>query len=283
MTPTAMLFPGQGSLTPDAADHARSLAPELVERAGQLLGADPFERAAESTAFAQPAIYAASIAGWRERRASVDDDEIVAMAGHSLGELSALAAAGAVDVETGLELVVLRGHLMEEAARRSARDGGMLALLGGGPERAAALAHEYGLTIANDNAPGQLVLSGERDAIEELAAVARAEGFKSIVLDVAGAFHSPSVAAAQEPFLAELRKVDWKRLGVPVISGFTAAPFDDIAAELAQALVNPVRWREVMTALFDLGARDFVDLGPGRVLARLVPRNLPAEAHALSR
>jgi malonyl CoA-acyl carrier protein transacylase len=205
------------------------------------------------------------------------------MAGHSLGELSALAAAGAVDVERGLELVVLRGHLMEEAARQSASDGAMLALLGGGPERATELAHEHGLTVANDNAPGQLVLAGERDAINELASVARAEGFKSIVLDVAGAFHSPAIAAAREPFLAELRKVDWKQPPVPVISGFTAAPFDDIAEELAQAVVNPVRWRDVMTALYDLGARDFVDVGPGRVLARLVPRNLPEGAHALSR
>jgi [acyl-carrier-protein] S-malonyltransferase len=281
MTQTAVLFPGQGSLTSDAPDDARRLCPELVDRATQLLGADPFEHAAESTAFAQPAIYAASIAGWRERRDSLD--EIIAMAGHSLGELSALAAAGAVDIEQGLELVVLRGRLMEEAARRSSSDGGMLALLGGGPERATELAHEYGLTVANDNAPGQLVIAGERDAIKELASVARAEGFKSILLDVAGAFHSPAIASAREPFLAELRKVDWKRPAVPVISGFTTVPFDDIAEELSQAVVNPVRWRDVMTVLYDLGARDFVDVGPGRVLARLVSRNLPEGAHALSR
>src|SRR4051794_28347249 len=125
MTPTAVLFPGQGSLTGDAAEHARSVWPELVELASELVGADPFEHASESSAYAQPAIFVASLAGWREHREQLDD--IVAMAGHSLGELSALAAADAVDAEEGLRLVVLRGRLMADAAPQ---DGGMLALLG---------------------------------------------------------------------------------------------------------------------------------------------------------
>ena len=281
MPPTALLFPGQGSLTADAADHARATWPELVELACELVGDDPFERAAESTAYAQPAIYVASMAGWRERE---DAGAVVAMAGHSLGELSALAAAGAVGVDEGLRLVVLRGRFMEGAARAAAGQGGMVALLGGTPEVAADLASRHGLTIANDNAPGQLVLSGARESIDALTGTARAEGVKSIVLDVAGAFHSPSIAEAEAPFRSVLEQVEWKAPTVPVISGLTAAPFTDIPAELAHALVNPVRWREVMTALFDLGARDFVDVGPGRVLARLVPRNLPAaEAHVSAR
>src|SRR4051794_12928374 len=107
MTPTAVLFPGQGSLTPDSGDRARSVCPELVELATALAGGDPFERAHESTAFAQPAIFLASTAGWRERQI----DDVVAMAGHSLGELSALAAAGAVATEDALALVVERGRL----------------------------------------------------------------------------------------------------------------------------------------------------------------------------
>jgi [acyl-carrier-protein] S-malonyltransferase len=281
-TPTAVLFPGQGSLTPDSGDHARDVWPELVELASELTGDDPFERAPESTAYAQPAIYAASLAGWRERRDALPS--VVAMAGHSLGELSALAAVGAVPVEEGLRLVVLRGRLMADAAARAESDGGMVALLGGTPEAAAALARERGLTLANDNAPGQVVLSGERTVIKGLAADARSEGFKSLVLDVAGAFHSPAIASAEAPFRAALREVDWQAPSVPVVSGLTAEPFSDIPTELARALVSPVRWREVMTALFDLGARDFVDVGPGRVLARLVPRNLPElEAHAAAR
>jgi malonyl CoA-acyl carrier protein transacylase len=280
MTPTAVLFPGQGSLTEDAGEHARSVWPELVELACELVGDDPFERAHDSTAFAQPAIFTASLAGWREHRDELTD--VVAMAGHSLGELSALAAADAVDVEEGLRLVVLRGRLMDAAAREAVSEGGMLALLGGRPRDAAALARDFGLTLANDNAPGQVVLSGDRAAIKELSARARSEGFKSLVLDVPGAFHSPAIAAAEEPFRAELRKVAWRHPRVPVISGLTGSRFVDFADELARALVSPVRWRDVMAALGVLGARDFVDVGPGRVLARLVPRNLPdLEGHAL--
>ena len=279
MTPTAVLFPGQGSLTSDAGDHARAVCPDLVKHATELVGSDPFERAHESTEFAQPAIFLASIAGWRENEVP----DAVAMAGHSLGELSALAAAGAVAVEDALRLVVLRGRLMQVAAVEDGGDGGMVALLGGETADAERLAAEHGLAIANDNAPGQLVLSGHAGQIEALRQVARNAGFKAMVLDVAGAFHSPAVASAREPFLEELRATDWSEPSVPVVSGVTAAPFTDFAQQLADALVAPVRWREVMVALFDLGARDFVDVGPGRVLARLVPRNLPElKAHALA-
>src|SRR3954454_15097417 len=107
---TAALFPGQGSLTPDSEEYARRMWPELVELACDLAGDNPFERAAESTAYAQPAIYVTSLAGWVERK--MDAAEIAGMAGHSLGELSALAAAGALDPIEGLRLVVLRGQLM---------------------------------------------------------------------------------------------------------------------------------------------------------------------------
>src|SRR3954462_7898177 len=113
MTPTAVLFPGQGSLTSDAPDRARAVCPELVEQASELVGDDPFNLAHERTDFAQPAIFVSSIAGWRERELP----DVVAMAGHSLGELSALAAAGAIAVEEALRLVALRGRLMQEAAQ----------------------------------------------------------------------------------------------------------------------------------------------------------------------
>jgi [acyl-carrier-protein] S-malonyltransferase len=276
MTPTAVLFPGQGSLTPEAPDHARATTPQLVDLATELIGDDPFRLAHERTDYAQPAIFAASMAGWRER----DVENVVAMAGHSLGELSALAAAGAVAVEDALRLVVLRGRLMQDAAQGNG--GGMVALLGGEAEDARRLASEHGLSVANDNAPGQLVLSGPLAGIETLTVSAREHGFKAITLDVAGAFHSRAVASAREPFLEALREARWSAPTVPVVSGVTAAPFTDAPQQLADALIAPVRWREVMTALFDLGARDFVDVGPGRVLARLVPRNLPELKHALA-
>jgi [acyl-carrier-protein] S-malonyltransferase len=277
MTQTAVLFPGQGSLTPDSPDRARNVCPELLALATELVGDDPFRFAHERTDYAQPAIFVASMAGWRER----DVDDVVAMAGHSLGELSALAAAGAISVEDALRLVVLRGRLMQEAAQGAG--GGMVALLGGEPEAAAQLASEHGLTMANDNAPGQLVLSGPLASIDAIARSARSQGFKALALDVAGAFHSPSVAVAREPFLHALRAVNWTEPSAPVISGATVTPFSDPPTQLADALVAPVRWREVMAELYARGAREFVDVGPGRVLARLVPRNLPElEKHAIA-
>jgi malonyl CoA-acyl carrier protein transacylase len=277
MTQTALLFPGQGSLTPDAPEHARDVCPQLVELASDLLGDDPFKLAHDRTDYAQPAIFLASMAGWRER----DVPDVVAMAGHSLGELSALAAAGAISVEEALRLVIVRGRLMQDAAQ--AGGGGMVALLGGDAGQVEAIASEFSLSVANDNAPGQVVLSGPLAGVEALKRVARERGFKALVLDVPGAFHSHAVLPAREPFLEALREARWSAPAVPVVSGVTAAPFADAPQQLADALVAPVRWREVMTALFDLGARDFVDVGPGHVLARLVSRNLPeVEAHALA-
>jgi [acyl-carrier-protein] S-malonyltransferase len=271
---TAVLFPGQGSLTADARDHALDVVPDLVERASELVGEDPFDRPQESTRFAQPAIFVASMAGWRERQDALSD--VGAMAGHSLGELSALAAAGALRTDDALKLVVLRGRLMADAAAENP-GGGMVALLGATPERAAELAAEHGLEVANDNAPGQVVLSGRRARIDAVIQAARDEGLKAMTLDVAGAFHSRDMSAAELPFLLALEDVPMSRPHVPVISGYAGRPFADVQLELARALVRPVRWREVMAALVGMGARRFVDVGPGEVLARLVKRNVRIE------
>jgi malonyl CoA-acyl carrier protein transacylase len=270
MEPTAILFPGQGSLTADAGPQARDRWPELVDRACALVGADPFERAADSTRFAQPAIFVASMAAWRERQDELADAD--AMAGHSLGELSALAAAGALRVEDALALVVLRGSLMGGAA--DARPGGgMVALLGTTPDEAAELAERHDLQVANDNAPGQVVVSGDAPGLRSFTADAREQGLKAMELDVTGAFHSRAMAVAEQPFRRALEQVRITAPRVPVVSGCTASPFTDIPVELARALAAPVRWRETMAALARLGASRFVDIGPGAILARLVKRN----------
>ena len=261
---TAILFPGQGSLTSDAADHARSSWPELV-------GEDPFDRPSASTRLAQPAIFVASMAAWRERDDGLRD--VCAMAGHSLGELSALAAAEALTVDDALKLVVLRGRLMADAAAERA-DGGMVALLGADPGEASELAARSNVSIANDNAPGQVVVSGNGPALDEVVTETRAAGFKAMALDVAGAFHSPDMAPAELPFKQAVQDVPLAPARVPVISGHTALPFMSLPYELSRAIVSPVRWREVMTALVSLGAQRFVDVGPGRVLERLVKRNV---------
>jgi len=267
---TAGLFPGQGSQTANLREEVERVAPELIERCIELVGEDPFPRVQESTRFAQPAILCASIASWGRLRAHVRP---VAFAGHSLGELSALAAAGALEPLTALELAVHRGELMASAAA-SAPDG-MLALLGGTEEQAHRLAERNEVVLANDNAPGQIVLAGGLERLRVASLQARDQGMRSIFLDVAGAFHTPAMSDAVEPFRAALDRVELRAPAIPVISSSTARPFRDVRAELAAAIVLPVRWRETMLALAALGADTFIDAGPGHVLARLVARNLP--------
>jgi malonyl CoA-acyl carrier protein transacylase len=271
----AGLFPGQGSHTGALRDHVERVVPGLLAECLALVGEDPFARAGESTRFAQPAIFCASIAGWKERPAFLRP---AALAGHSLGELSALVAGGALDQGSGLRLAVRRGELMAEVS--GGREESMLAVLGAAEERVESLAADHELVLANDNAPGQAVLAGPLERLREAAAAARAssregERVRAILLDVTGAFHTPAMAGAVEPFRAALDQVELRAPAIPVISGASARPFQDIRAELAAAIVTPVRWRETMLALGELGADTFVDFGPGEVLARLVKRNLP--------
>lgn len=264
----AGLFPGQGSQTADLRERVASTAPELLRRCTELVGEDPFPRTVESTRFAQPAIFCTSVASWLAERRHLP---IEMTAGHSLGELSALVAAEALDVDSGLRLAVRRGELMAAAG---GADEGMLAVLGGDDELVRALVEAHDVVLANDNAPGQIVLAGPVARLSDAASRAREGGARAIMLDVAGAFHSPSMASAVEPFRQALDEVEFRPPAMPVISGSTAGAFADVRAELAGAIVRPVRWRETMLALARLGADAFVDFGPGKVLARLVRRNL---------
>ena len=262
----AALFPGQGSHTPGMRDLVAARAPDLLDRCCELVGEDPFARVEESTRFAQPAIFCASLAGWDALAL-----EPSAAAGHSLGELAALVAAGVLRREDGLELVVLRGRLMAEADDA----GSMLALVGATEEEAREIAAAAGVTVANDNAPGQVVLSGPRDALAAAEAAAGERGRRALPLDVAGAFHSPSMAPAVAPFRAALDDVEIREPRFPVVSCSTTRPFGDVREELAAALTKPVRWRETMLALHAEGVRRFVEVGPGKVLARMGKRILP--------
>jgi [acyl-carrier-protein] S-malonyltransferase len=270
MTATAILFPGQGSQTPEMRDTVAEQRPDLLERVELLLGSDPFARVDEGTHFAQPAIFCASLAGWEAIGHPVGDY----MAGHSLGELAALVAADVLDEQDGLELVALRGRLMHEAGEREG-GGGMLALLGNGAaEQAGALAQAHGLAVANDNSPQQVVLSGAGSVIPAAAEAAEELGIRARQLDVTGAFHSPMMASAVPEFRAALDRVKVGSPTVPVLSAVTAEPFDDVRARLAEALTNPVRWRETVLALHGLGVDEFVEVGPGKVLTGLVKRTL---------
>ncbi len=273
-THPAALFPGQGSHTPDMHEMVAQREPELYDRVIELVGEDPFPRVDESTRYAQPAIYCASIAGWDALNLNP-----TAAAGHSLGELAALAAAGVLSRMDALKLVVLRGRLMDEA-----HNGSMLALVGATLEDARAIADEAGVTVANDNAPGQVVLSGAVDPLARAEEIATERGTRVIELPVTGAFHSPLMEPSVEPFRAALDEIEIHEPAFPVYSGASAAPFADVRDELAHALVKPVRWRETVIALHEAGATSFVEIGPGKVLARMgkrilkgVPFDTPAE------
>jgi malonyl CoA-acyl carrier protein transacylase len=273
MTTTAILFPGQGSQTPDMRDDVERVRPDLLALAIECVGEDPFALVQEGTRFAQPAIFCASLAGWEALGRPAGDY----MAGHSLGELAALVAGGILSERSALELVTLRGRLMQEAGEQ-AGDGGMLALLGAGAaEHAAEIAGPHGLAVANDNSPQQVVLSGARGAFEAASDAARELGLRPLELPVTGAFHSPMMAGAVPEFEAALARAelnDDPAPGVTVISAVTAQPFDDVRRRLAEALTSPVRWRETVLTMHERGARRFVEVGPGKVLTGLVKRTV---------
>ena len=272
MSKTAVLFPGQGSQTPEMRDLVAAHRPDLIDLALEVVGDDPFARVEDGTRFAQPAIYCASVVAWE--RLAADGLQADVVAGHSLGEVAALVAAGVLTAEDGLRLVATRGRLMQESGERKG-DGSMLALLGtGAAERAAQVAEPHGLTVANDNAPNQVVLSGSRAVFGEATATAKGLGLRAVPLPVTGAFHSPFMAEAVPEFRAALDATAFAEPRIAVVSSITTQPFDDVAQRLADALTMPVRWRETVVALSDGGATRFVETGPGKVLTGLVRRTV---------
>jgi [acyl-carrier-protein] S-malonyltransferase len=262
----AMLFPGQGSQTADMREAVERHRPDLLELAHAEVSDDLFERATEGTRWAQPAIFCAALAGYEVLRQRHQAD---LMAGHSLGEITALVAAEAVDAPDGLRLVAARGRLMQEA-----RGGGMIAVRVREREPVEQAAAEAGLTIANDNAPDQLVLSGSLEALDRGEELLRERKVRTKRLPVGGAFHSPLMEPAVAPFREVLERIEVREPRVPVLSCVTAAPFNDVREQLVRALTSPVRWTDVLAALQGLGATRYVETGPGRVLTGLVRKSL---------
>jgi [acyl-carrier-protein] S-malonyltransferase len=274
MPSSALLFPGQGSHAEGMEEPYRDHP--TLERGLELLGYDPFERLSDGTRYQQPALFLCSVAAWEQWREETDEaDEARAAAGHSLGEYAALVAAGALQFDDAVRLVDERAAAMADAGELHA--GGMVALLGGDPRGVRALATRLGLVVANDNAPGQLVLSGPVEAVAEAEEVARDEtGARARRLDVTGAFHSPLMEPAAERLRVALEATPVGELQIPVYSNGTAAPFVDVRRELSQNLLRGVRWRETLLAMRTAGIERFVELGPGTVLTGLVKRTLQA-------
>jgi malonyl CoA-acyl carrier protein transacylase len=248
----------------------------LLARGLELLGHDPFERLAEGTRYQQPALFLCSVAAWDQWREDADDvDDAHAAAGHSLGEYAALVAAGALQFDDAVRLVDERAAAMADAGELS--PGGMVAMLGGDARDVRALAERLNLVVANDNAPGQLVLSGALDAVLAAENSAKDEaGARARRLDVTGAFHSPLMDPAAERLRAALEATPIAEPQIPVYSNGSAAPFVDVRRELAENLLRPVRWRETLLAMRTARIERFVELGPGAVLTGLVKRTLQA-------
>ncbi|HEX8580426.1 MAG TPA: ACP S-malonyltransferase [Allosphingosinicella sp.] len=285
----AFIFPGQGSQSvgmgkalAEASPVARELFQEVDEALKQnlsrLMAEGPIEELT-LTENAQPAIMANALATLRtagiEVRGKADF-----VAGHSLGEYTALAAAGSFDVATAARLLKLRGLVMQQAV--PVGQGAMAALLGASIETAQAVADEAAqgevCTVANDNDPSQVVISGHRGAIERALEIAKLKGAKrALLLPVSAPFHSPLMEPAARAMEQALADAALSSPAVPVYANVTAAPVSD-AAEIRRLLVEQVtgmvRWRESVAAMAEAGVTHFVEFG-GKVLGPMVKRIAP--------
>ncbi len=280
----AFLFPGQGSATigmgvsiaaassaaAEVLDQLDALRPELrrLRQEGPLDELIP-------TANAQPAIFAVDCACLAALEAHGARPDLVA--GHSLGEYAALVASGVLGLESGFRLVVERGAAMERAAAE--QPGTMVAVLGMQPERVAEIAGSHSvigvIALANDNAPGQIVISGDAAALAAASDDLRAAGARVRPLPVGGAFHSALMRPAEVAFAPTLDDAEFVPARVPVVSNLTAEASRDgavLKAALRAQMTGAVRWRESIDTMVQAGVETFVEVGPGKVLAGLAQR-----------
>jgi [acyl-carrier-protein] S-malonyltransferase len=275
----AVIFPGQGGQAPEMGLPWRdSVGWRVVDRASEVLGEDvadlllteDAERLAR-TRDAQLAVLITSLVAW-ESHPLAASETVVAMAGHSLGQVTALVAAGVLSLDDGVRLVAARAELTQAAA--DATPGRMVALLGASLEQAAAAcgAAPDGCWVANDNAPGQIVIAGTPDGVDAAVAQATELGVrKAVALKVGGAFHTPLMEPACAPFATALDEINFGSSSVPVVGNGDAAAHADGDAwrqRLVEHLVSPVRWRESQLTLASLDAVGFVEVGgPGSLIA----------------
>lgn len=287
---TAYVFPGQGSqfvgMGSDLA-RLRPIARSFFERADAALGFalsrlcfEGPESELNDTLNTQPAIFTHSMAAHAAVEMSGEVEAPSFVAGHSLGELSALCAAGALTFEDGIRLARERGRLMKLAGER--QPGSMAAVIGLDTDTLRAVcaevspAHPPGVVVANDNCPGQVVISGDKDAVTAAGAAARSRGAKRVVpLAVSIASHSPLMAGVSDEFAQVVAGTPFQPARVPVVANTSARPIthpDDIRAELCAQLTSPVRWTESVQWMRAQGVTAFVEIGPKDVLINLIKR-----------
>ena len=284
MSKTALLFAGQGAqvvgMGKDLADNSPT-AKAWFDRANTALGYDLAavclngpEAELTRTENAQPGIFLVSWVAFQLLKERVPALSFQATAGLSLGEFTALTAAGAMSFDDGLRVVRQRGRFMQEACE--ATRGGMAAVIGldEGPTRE--VCEQAGVVLANLNCPGQLVISGEADRIGKACELAKARGARrALPLPVAGAYHSPLMAGAQPKLDSELARVTLQAPSVPVISNVTAHPHgapESIRARLIEQVTSSVRWEDSIRYLLAQGFTRFIELGPGTALSGFMKR-----------
>lgn len=293
MSKTAWVFPGQGSqvvgMGKELAQNFSEIA-ELYNQADAVLGYSISRLCFEGpeteltrTDNAQPALLLTSLAHLKAiqlRQPDILDEPPLFVAGHSLGEYTALVANGSLKFEDALKLVRERGHLMNQAGQGSGAGSGMVAVIGADDAQLEELARQYGVEVANYNSPGQTALSGTSEGLARFTQAAKEAGIgikKVIPLPVSAAFHS----SLMRPMAAELgqliSQITFSPGKFPVVSNVTARPLplDDAAAlqqELTVQTYSPVRWVESVRTMFAGGATRFVEIGTGKVLAGLIKR-----------
>ncbi len=286
MTKTAWVFPGQGSqsvgMCRDLYDNVKS-ARIVFEEADKALGFpisrlgfEGPEEELRQTINAQPALVIAGYACLEAAR-EINGDKLTTpsfLAGHSLGEYTALAVAGVFDFTTAVRLARERGRLMHEAGQK--RAGAMSAVLGLDETKVAEICHKTDVIMANINCPGQIVISGAKENVTKANEMATAAGASRVVLlQVSGAFHSPLMQPAAEGLSKYIDATTFKVPSIPVIGNVTASPLasiEDIKTELKKQLLSPVLWQRSIEYMIQQGVTKFIEIGPGRVLTGLIRR-----------